>query len=349
MAWIGWQEGMVGTPVQSAKRQLRRKFSYAQHLDDTPAFTAELAEVLREYQTRKNASRRDGEYAVDPLRTDGVLDYATQKALGVLQPDPVEVAPKTVVFTVNGTGVGWDFGYPFDLARWQDQSRVTVQPIGYPAAVFPMESSVEAGEAELVRQMRLHLDPNPAVKFILIGYSQGAVVTSRILKRMRTAGDLNAYLDRCIAGVTFGNPLREAGHFTGATDPGGHGLDPDCLKGTPTWWHDYATEGDIYTCGAGVEGDVMEYMTAIYLAVMGHLLTGRDNLAEQLFELFTNPFGEAPDVMKAIASGWGFVTANPPTAPHIEYHVRECFPGVTHFDHAFRFVRDTVEAGHRLA
>lgn len=338
--WIGWQEGMVGTAVQAAKRELRRKFSYASSLDDTPVFTAELSAVLREYQRRRNAAG-----ASPALRTDGILDWTTQRSLGIAAPAPA--GRKTVVFTVCGTGVGWDFGYPFDVGAAQDPARAVHQPIGYPAAVFPMGPSVLEGEAELVRQMRMHLDPHPDWGFVLVGYSQGAIVTSRALRRM-VSGDLSGYYDRCLAGVTFGNPMREAGHCVGP-DPGGHGLDPQCLAGTPDWWHDHAIRGDIYTCGDGGKSPAaMEYMTAVYSAVQGHLMAGSDSLAEQLVELFSHPVREASPVVAAIGSGWGFVTADPPTAPHIEYHAREVSAGVTHLDHAVDYVRRVVAAGRRL-
>lgn len=342
MAWSGWALGTAGPPVVAAKRVLRRKFSYASELDDSPTVTLPFLVVLAEYQRRKNA---DPNYGGRQLRTDGVLDWATQVALGIWQPPPP--AERVVVFTVNGTGVGWDVGYPFDVGAAQDQSRIVLQPIGYPSAAFPMGPSAKAGEDELAKQMARHLDGN-SQKFILIGYSQGAMITSRVLRRMMV-GDLQGYLGRCIAGVTFGNPLREEHHFVGDVDPGGHGLDPNCLVDTPDWWRDYAIAGDIYTCGdGGRDAEAMEYMTAIYSTVQGNAVSGRDSLGEQLIELFMNPFRQAPSVMKAIASGIGFVAAHPPTAPHIEYHVRQCFPGVTHFDSAVAFVRDSVNAGARL-
>lgn len=345
--WIGWREGMAGAPVQEAKRRLRKiAASYAGHLDDTTFFGSDFTAALGEYQTRKNA---DGYKPA--LRTDGILDWATQKAMGLVGSTPAPQAPavRVVIFTVSGTGAPWDIGYPIDIANAQDKSRVTVQGIGYPAATFPMGRSVDVGVAELVNQMQKHLDRDPLTKFILIGYSQGAIVTSRVLKRMM-GGDLTRYYDRCIAGVTFGNPLREKNKYVGDTNPGGQGLDPKPLTGTPSWWYDYATVGDIYSSGPGNDDlEALEYMTAIYLAVQGHLLTGKDNITEQLIELFMNPFKEAPPAMKAIASGLGFVAQNPPTAPHIEYHIRECVPGVTHYEHALDYVRRVVAAGRRIA
>ncbi|QBI98681.1 lysin B [Mycobacterium phage Bobby] len=298
---------------------------------DTDEFGPRAKAWQEEYERRTNQVV-DGEVSDNDLR-----------ALGV------PVPTKVVIFTVAGTGARWDQGYPFDLGRWQDQSRVILQPIGYRAAVFPMGPSVNEGEIELIRQMRIHLDRDPSLNFILIGYSQGAIVTSRVLRRMMS-GDLAHYYDRCIAGVTFGNPMRERGHFVGGNDPGGQGLDPKPLVNTPSWWYDYAAKGDIYSSGPGNnDRQAAEHMTSIYLAVMGKFILGNDALVSQVIELFTNPFAEVPAVVKAIASGIGFVTSNPPTAAHIEYHIRECVPGVTYFDHAMGYVRQVIAANKRIA
>ncbi|MCG7607066.1 PE-PPE domain-containing protein [Mycobacterium sp. CnD-18-1] len=313
---------------------LARFRSYALAADGGPLkvdsyYGLDDADVQREYE------RRTGQVV------DGIVSDQDLMALGL-------TPKKVVIFTVAGTGANWDATYPYDLARWQDQERVVLQPIGYPAAMFPMGPSVNEGIDELVRQMAIHLDGND-LNFILIGYSQGALVTSKVLQRMM-GGDLARYLDRCIAGVTFGNPCRERGHYVGVNNPGGQGLDPNPLKNTPTWWYDYATVGDIYADGPGNDDhEAAEHMTAIFQAVQGHLLTGQDNLFEQVVELFLNPFREAPAAMKAIASGIGFFTANPPTAPHIEYSVRECVPGVTYFDHAMDYVRRVLIANARIS
>ena len=79
--------------------------------------------------------------------------------------------------SVNGTGVADPFGPGFasDIGRmltnpWNSISTqfygdaahraygldIIWQPIGYPAAVFPMNPSVEAGVGEISRQVTLH-------------------------------------------------------------------------------------------------------------------------------------------------------------------------------------------------
>ncbi|WP_132855842.1 cutinase family protein, partial [Mycobacteroides abscessus] len=166
----------------------------------------------------------------------------------------VPEALKPWLFTVAGTGAGWDAGYPADLARavldlfrWQG--------IGYPAAAFPMGQSVDAGIAELLRQMKLRLDRFPAAKFVLVGYSQGAIVTS------------------IIGAVTYGNPCREVGvangnRAAGWPVPAGRGIGDDRLVGTPAWWYDYAHGAnsvwgrDIYTDTP--DDKTGEMMTAVY-------------------------------------------------------------------------------------
>ena len=93
-----------------------------------------------------------------------------------------------LLLTVNGTGVPDPYGPGFsaDLGRalglvnpWEaiankldgffaPEAAVMWQPVGYPAAVFPMGPSVEAGRAELVRQIQMRPAGTP---LFLSGYS----------------------------------------------------------------------------------------------------------------------------------------------------------------------------------
>ncbi|WP_100474196.1 cutinase family protein [Mycobacteroides abscessus] len=311
MAWIGWQEGMEGLPVLAAIGELRAKFSYGKSLKLTEKFTSELTEALKTFQRNKGG-----------LRTDGVMDSATQKALGVPE------ALKPWLFTVAGTGAGWDAGYPADLARavldlfrWQG--------IGYPAAAFPMGQSVDAGIAELLRQMKLRLDRFPAAMFVLVGYSQGAIVTSMVWKRYIKGTDLE---NRIIGAVTYGNPCREVGvangnRAAGWPVPAGRGIGDDRLVGTPAWWYDYAHGAnsvwgrDIYTDTP--DDKTGEMMTAVYRVVqeLKNAFIGADSLLEQVGQIIRNPPVEIFAVFRAIIYGGQFVAQSPPTLPHINYDI----------------------------
>lgn len=324
MTWIGWQSGMSGLPVVKAKRVLRKKFSYAKSLDETPFFDWTLEAVLKQYQAAKNATGYQPQ-----LRTDGVLDYATQVALGTVDPPQPKLAG--TLFTVHGTGMADPLGpgYPADVARavldvWH------WQPIGnYPAQAFPMGPSVQQGIAELKLQIRNH----PG-KFALAGYSQGAIVTSMTAKHaiFDPRGELHDRKDDLIASVTWGNPCRELrkanGNATsGVPIPEGRGISDDRLENTPDWWFDYAHGGnspfgrDIYTDTP--DDDAGENMTAIYKIVQDMSgFIGPNSLLEQLGEWMQNPVVELPAVFQAIYYGGQFVTSQPfATYAHCNYQL----------------------------
>lgn len=322
MAWIGWQAGMTGLPVQRAKRVLRKKFSYAKGLDDSPFFDWATQAVLVQYQAAKNATGYQ-----PPLRTDGVLDYATQLALGTIDQPHSQVVG--TLFTVHGTGMPDPLGpgYPADVARavldvWH------WQPIGnWPAAAFPMGPSVQAGIAELKLQIR-----NRPGKFALAGYSQGAIITSLVAKHsiFDPRGELHDRKDDLIASVTWGNPCRQLGvangnKASGLPIPEGRGISDDRLEETPSWWFDYAHGAncqfgrDIYTDTP--DTDAGENMTAIYKVVQNISgFMGPNGLLEQIGEWMGNPGAELPAIFEAIYYGGQFVASQPfATYAHCSY------------------------------
>lgn len=338
MTWVGWQVGMTGEQVRLIQAKLIFKFQWVRDtypaLNPTGVYGKDTESAVREFQ------RRAG------LPATGIANYATQVRLGVVQlPPPVK--KRLTIYTVAGTGADWMIGYPADVARAMDPTVYQWQPVGFPytAATFPMGSSARAGERELLRLMGL---PELPQDFVLVGYSQGAIVTSRIYRRLME-GDLQHWRHRMKAVVSFGNPLRERGHtFPGGADPGGHGLDPQCLNNTAEFVYDYAAPGDIYTCASGTDNkQANDNMTAIYKIVQGEgleAISGSNSIIEQLIELQRSPIENAPAMFKAITSGIGFISGSPPTAPHVEYHLREAVPGVTYLQHAINYLRHVGNA-----
>ena len=321
MAWQGWQPGMTGVPVQNAKKTLRRKFRYASNLDDSTFFDWELEKVLQQYQRAKNGT---GYKPV--LRTDGVLDYATQVALGTIAPPK----PKLVgtLFTVSGTSADLWTGYPAEVGRAVGDTWF-FQPVSYPAATFPMNPSVQAGRAELKRLIR----ERPG-KIALAGYSQGAIVTTLtwLLDIRNPAGELHDRLDDVVASVTWGNPCREQGKangnkLAGIPIPEGRGIADTLLTDTPDWWLDFAHGGnsklgrDIYTDTPN--DDTGEMMTSVFRVVQDVSgFIGPNSLLEQFGEMFTNPGVELPAVFRAIYFGGAFVATQPfATFPHVCYDI----------------------------
>ena len=174
---------------------------------------------------------------------------------------------------LNGDGVMFASTFPQTIPSWNGTTLIYTQPHGlfddpfpllldpsiwdfqrvsYPAAIFPMNASVNAGVTDLINKINSHSGP-----FALGGYSQGAITTSIVLNEIRY-GTLNHRLNDLIAGITFGNPLREVNHaWPGAktngswdvvnSTTGGHGCMPvsQRLTNTPDWWWDFAEPNDI--------------------------------------------------------------------------------------------------------
>ena len=211
-----------------------------------------------------------------------------------------------VVYTVQGTGQPdpMGTGYPADLARALDPDIWEWQPVGnYPATAFPMQPSIDAGEAELVR---LITQVHPDRTFALVGYSQGAIITSNVYDRLRF-GDLQQYRDQLIAGVTWGNPRREQGHtIPGGIDPRGHGIVTPNLVNTEDLWWDFACGAtmvnspgqDLYTtCGYDGNAESVADEEAIWDIVDKGTLTSAMPLAEQVFKLVMAASGGAVAVL----------------------------------------------------
>lgn len=201
--------------------------------------------------------------------------------------------PTPLFLSVNGTGVPdpWGPGFAGDVGRdlvdpwfkiaqqfWGVQTALAIkwwwQPIGYPAAVFPMGPSVNAGVAELSRQLTLHENPDPKVNlggycppgtpFAISGYSQGAIVTDIFWRDLvlNPDGLHHNRLDDLAAGgiINFGDPMRCPGiahgnevaglpaptHLDGVVTGGIAG--PGCLKPeeTPDFLLSCALDGDLY-------------------------------------------------------------------------------------------------------
>lgn len=325
MTWIGWQLGMTGAPVGAAKRELKRKFSYAKGLDDSDVFDQALFDVLLEYQPKKND---DGWQP--PLRTDGVLDYNTQKAIGTVKSSPE--GPVGTLFTVQGTGVDMWTGPPADTARavlpdWR------WQPIGnYPAQPFPMWPSIWQGITELRLQIRDHANRFPGQPMALAGYSQGAVVTSWVYKWdiELEQGMLHDLLPLFKAGVTWGNPMRELGAANGNRSAGwivpeGRGIYKDRLVGTPGWWFDYAHGAnsewgrDLYVDSPNDHTGDLE--TAICdIVFMADPMTAFNMIFTHVGHLFDDPVAEIPPMFNAVVqAGMFFVVDH--TTPHLNYDI----------------------------
>lgn len=136
------------------------------------------------------------------------------------------------------------------------------QNVAFSDSAFPMNTSVQEGITALIAA--INANPGP---FVLIGWSQGAIVVSGVYDELRT-GSLQSRNGDLLLGVTFGNPRRQGGHtFPNCPDPGGEGIDYfNQLADSETRWWDFANPGDTATCNdyTTVSGQIA---TALYESI----------------------------------------------------------------------------------
>jgi len=236
---------------------------------------------------------------------------------------------KITLLTAQGHLADMWTGYPADLARAMDPTLFYHQPIGnWDAGALPLGPACDAGYREGVNLLTVM---HPTGPFALCGYSQGAIITSRLYQALAGGGELAHRRNDFVGGVTFGNPMREQGHFVGK-DPGGHGIASHRLSGTGQLWRDYADPDDIYTSVEGPSGDDM---TAVYDLIM---YVDPINFMAEVLKLFTNPASQLMAAAQAIFQFMQFGTTTPATAAHVSYEWREVWPGVTYFADACSYM-----------
>lgn len=310
--------GSTGPLVKAWQETMVRRFrSYAKAADGTTLkadsyFGFDDRDVQKEYQRRTNQGQT-GEVSDQDL-----------VALGLIQPTPRDTRP--MLFTVCGTGVPWWVGPDADTAR-AVESKWKWQPIGYPAAMFPMGPSVANGREELCHQIelwRFEIEQFRQHKIALAGYSQGATVTSECWEFdiKPPKGRLHWAHDYMVKAVTWGNPMREKGKAwpdPGApiANPNSHGIADRLMENTPDWWRNYAHHSDLYT---ECEGESGEDKTAIYKIVMGtRMLAGPNSIVAQLVEAGVNPLSGGLGIVKAVLDAGLFFGRQ--TGPHVNYDI----------------------------
>lgn len=268
------------------------------------------------------------------------------------------MAIRPVLITGNGTGVpdgfgpgfSADVGRAFEVNPWQGVANlidglqppnpppVFWQPIGYPAAVFPMNKSVEKGRAEVNRQIGLRPKGTP---IFLSGYSQFAIVTGEVWVKdiLDPKGVHHDRLSDVKGIINFGDPLRCPGIAHGNEIAGfaaptkldsqttGGISGPQCLTvdQTPDFLLSCALDGDLYA--AAPVGDdpwkneplVGQIETRIYGFIeSGSILTGFLAVAKGIAQEFGHPLSNTIALVHAIFNGMKFASAGP-SAPHWQY------------------------------
>lgn len=237
------------------------------------------------------------------------------------------------LYSVCGTGVAWNVGYPFDLGdALATAGIVDHQPIGYEATAFPMAPSIAQGEAELVRQILLR---SPSEPWAMVGYSQGAIITSNVYDRIR-GGDLKAYEATFLGGVTFGNPRRQADHtIPGGIDNGGMGIVTPNLVNTEDKWWDFADDksmvgspgDDMYCkCGKGITAAAVADQRAVWQIVLNGSFKSIIGLAEDVFKILPDPINGGVGAVEAALNALDFLVVKGIT-PHTSYQIAQPIAG----------------------
>ena len=224
----------------------------------------------------------------------------------------IVAAPTATLLTVNGTGVADPFGagFPADLARallTQAEGMWKWQPVGYPAAAFPMRPSVRVGRAALCAQIRRH--PGPVA---LSGYSQGALIVGTVWRDDILAADgvLHHRLDD-VAAIVSG----------GIAGPGN--LTPEQ---TPDFLLSFANDGDHYTCApTGLdpwkkETELGHQERIIFDAVQDATVATVSAIATAVAEMLDEPVERIVPRVRSIADG-AFFLGSGAGGPHARYDI----------------------------
>lgn len=161
-------------------------------------------------------------------------------------------------------------------------------------AIYPLNSSVHQGTAYLAKKIL-----NTPGKFVLVGTSQGAMISSKIFQAM-TTGPMQGRLADCLGVFNYGNPLRQSGTaFPGATSVAtGHGIAPanQRLTNTSSIVWEFANQGDPVCCNGDdansqIKEDVFEALQSRWRGLIASLGSGL-LFIEEVIALFSPKPGE---------------------------------------------------------
>lgn len=251
-------------------------------------------------------------------------------------------AVSATLLTVNGTGVADPSGpgLAADLARAlldEAEGMWAWQPVGYPAATFPMGPSVRTGRTELCAQIRRN--PGPVA---LSGHSQGALIVATVWRDDILAADgvLHHRLADIAAIVNFGDPMRCPGLANGNAFAGkplprnnkrfvsGGIAGPGNLtpEQTPDFLLSFADDGDLYTCApTGLdpwngETEVGHHERIVFDVVQNATDPSVSAIATEVAEMLDKPVEQIVPMVQSIANGAFFLGAGV-GGPHGQYDI----------------------------
>lgn len=258
---------------------------------------------------------------------DGIVSDNDLRALGIAIPFVPE--PQCVMFSINGAGSTWNMGYAFDIGETLDKSKVWHQPIGYNTAPFPMNTGVQDGIGEFIRQLDMPRGSKglncTQLPWTYVFYSMGALVGMSVVDRV-LHGDLGRFKATYMGGSTFGNPRRQKDHtFPGCSWSSGEGIATPTDRGMPESHWDFAADkrmpgsggDDLYTKMSDDENErTSRNMRAVWDIVnKGNPLS----LAAAVLQLLAMPtFSGGYDAAVAAFKALDFFVVKG-TGPHVKY------------------------------
>lgn len=308
MAWAPPSKpGDVHPSIADAKRALRI-YSYGKGLGDSDTYTVEFGVALAQFKVARNQQILRGVVRDMPgMALTSELDWATKKNLRIL-PDQIAppVAPKKVVFTINGHLGGLFDGPAYFTARvLEEQGRVKVQPVGYDNQKIPFNNA--SGERALGEVIHNPAILPPGTEWAMASHSQGSVIECDFYEKFIEPNKDRWPYSHYRGGVRFGNPRRPMNTVAPwIADPpprGSEGLDPYCLKTPTPGVMECSRDGDLYA--NKTPGLAADYKEAVYQAVCRGKLMGANSLVAELGELVTK-FGNPMEIFalfQAIISG----------------------------------------------
>ncbi|AXH46755.1 lysin B [Mycobacterium phage Acolyte] len=255
--------------------------------EDTDQFGLRAVEWQKEYESRTGQP-------VDGVVSDGDLAY-----LGIGIPPLQPSGQVCVGFTIGGAGSAWNNGYQWDLGEALDKRRMYHQPIGFNTNPFPMQTGVNDGVNELVRQLDL---PRPQFGgrnctqipwFVPLSYSMGSIVWMTVLMRV-LYGDLQRFKPMYMGSNSFGNPARQKNHGL----PNGILVEGEGIAWTPSV-HDVPDCHWDFTAEKGMIGSPGN---DLYARVDGSDITVADMRAVWELVRTGNPLSLAAAALKLAAS-----------------------------------------------
>lgn len=242
--YIGLGVGDSNGDTALINLKLHDKYQWARDLGVTQSqpYTTITAAAISSFCTRT------GLPVVKDADGNAVANLAIRQRLGAyVAPQPPE--PVCVMFSINGAGSTWNQGYPYDIGEKLDKSKVWHQPIGYNTNPFPMNTGVQDGIGEFIRQLDMPRGSKglncTVLPWTYVFYSMGALVGMNVVDRV-LHGDLGRFKATYLGGSTFGNPRRQEGHtFPGCMNSDGMGIAQPNDHDMPDNHWDFAASKDM--------------------------------------------------------------------------------------------------------